>query len=612
MLRLSYFLISLLLAGNLFAQSPHGKNFNIDCSNCHSPNTWKEIPKVIKFNHDDTSFKLTGQHKNVSCINCHQSLVFSEAKDDCGSCHKSVHQNSVSPECASCHTTRTWLIPNINEIHERSRFPLVGAHATADCAQCHAKFSTLNFEVQGVECVDCHRPDFMAAKNPDHIKSGFSTDCQQCHSINQMNWGLADFAHSFFPLIGGHKINDCFSCHTQGTFAGLTKDCYSCHKKDYDATTNPNHAQANFSTDCSTCHTIMGWSPANFDHNATAFPLTGAHTSVTCSACHTNGFSTTPTDCYSCHKKDYDGTTDPNHATQGFPTDCKQCHTTTSWQGANFDHSTTGFPLTGAHTTVSCNTCHTSGYTNTPTDCYSCHKTDYDNTTDPNHSAQGFPTTCNQCHSTTSWQNATFDHSTTAFPLTGAHTTVSCNACHTSGYTNTPTDCYSCHKTDYDNTTDPNHAAQGFPTDCKQCHSTSGWGSANFDHSSTGFPLTGAHTSVSCNACHTSGYTNTPTDCYSCHKTNYDNTNNPNHASVSFPTTCDQCHTTAAWTPSTWDHDSQYFPIYSGRHNGKWNSCSDCHTNPSNYASHTCNAVCHKSDHHQNEDCYSCHPRGNE
>jgi len=539
MRRLSFILISMLLAANLFAQSPHGKNFNIDCSNCHSPNTWTKIPEVIKFDHDNTSFKLSGQHKNVSCINCHQSLVFSNAKDDCGSCHKSIHQNSVSPECSSCHTTRTWLIPNINEIHERNRFPLVGVHAIVDCAQCHAKFSTLNFEVQGVECIDCHRSNFIATKNPDHIRSGFSTDCQQCHSINQMNWGFANFAHDFFPLVGGHKINDCFSCHNQGTFAGLSTDCYSCHKKDYDATTNPNHAQSNFSTDCKSCHTITVWTSTTFDHNATGFPLTGAHTSVSCNACHTTGFNNTSTDCYSCHKKDYDGTTDPNHPAQGFPTDCKQCHTTTSWQGANFDHSTTGFPLTGAHTSVTC------------------------------------------------------------------------NACHSTGYTNTSADCYSCHKKDYDGTTDPNHVSQGFPTDCKQCHSTTNWQGASFDHSTTGFPLTGAHTSVSCSTCHASGYTNTSTDCYSCHKTNYDNTNDPNHTSANFPTDCNQCHTTAAWTPSTWDHDNKYFPIYSGRHQGKWNSCSDCHTNPSNYASHTCNAICHKSDHHQNEDCYSCHPRGN-
>jgi nitrate/TMAO reductase-like tetraheme cytochrome c subunit len=466
MRQLSFILIYLVIAANLFAQSPHGKDFKMDCSNCHSSTSWKEIPKTIKFNHDETSFKLTGQHKSVGCVNCHQSLIFSNAKDDCGSCHKSIHQNSVSPECSSCHTTQTWLITNINELHERSRFPLVGVHATLDCSQCHAKYSTLNFEVQGIECIDCHRKDFMSTNNPNHIQAGFSTDCQQCHLINQTNWAFANFAHDFFPLIGGHKINNCFACHQQGTFAGLSMECYSCHKKDYDATNNPNHVQANFSTDCVSCHTINGWSPSTFNHNSTAFPLTGAHVTVSCSSCHTNGYSNTPTDCYSCHKANYESTTDPNHVASGFPTDCKQCHTTTSWQGATFDHSTTGFPLTGAHT------------------------------------------------------------------------------------------------------------------------------------------------SVSCSACHTTGYTNTASDCYSCHKTNYDNTNNPNHASANFPTDCTQCHTTSGWTPSTWNHDSQYFPIYSGTHLGRWNACSDCHTIATNYASHTCNAICHKTDHHQNEDCYSCHPTG--
>ncbi len=539
MRRLSYIIIALLFTAKLFAQSPHGKDFNIDCSNCHSSTNWKEIPKEIKFNHDETSFKLTGQHKGVSCVNCHQSLVFSKVKDDCTSCHKSVHQNSVSPECSSCHTTQTWLITNIKELHDHSRFPLVGVHATVDCAQCHAKYSSLNFEVQGIECVDCHRSNFMATNNPNHVQAGFSTDCQQCHAINQMNWGFSNFAHDFFPLVGGHNIKDCFSCHHQGTFTGLSKDCYSCHKSNYDATTNPNHVQANFNTDCASCHTIYGWSPANFDHNTTVFPLTGAHVTVSCSSCHTTGYSNTPTDCYSCHASNYQGTTNPNHVSLGFPTDCKQCHTTTAWQPATFDHSTTAFPLTGAHTTVACAACHTSGYANTPTDCYSCHKSNYDGTTNPNHTALGFPTDCKQCHTTTAWQPANFDHSTTSFPLTGAHTTVSCSACHTNGYTG-----------------------------------------------------------------------GTPTDCYACHKTDYDNTNNPGHAAAGFPTTCTQCHTTTAWIPSNWNHDSQYFPIYSGKHNGKWNSCSDCHTNPSNYASHTCNAVCHKSDHHQNEDCYSCHPRG--
>ncbi|HKI77638.1 MAG TPA: hypothetical protein VKA26_03770 [Ignavibacteriaceae bacterium] len=540
MLKLSFITFILLFAVNLFAQSPHGDELKRDCADCHSSTNWKIISSEIKFDHSTTGFELSGQHRIVNCINCHESLVFSKAKNDCNSCHKDIHQNSVSPTCSNCHSTKNWLITNIKELHQMSRFPLVGVHEFQDCAQCHKKFSSLNFEVQGIECVDCHRSNYMAAKNPDHMQAGFPTNCQQCHLINQTTWGFSNFVHEFFPLVGGHKINNCFSCHQQGTFNGLSKDCYSCHRQNYETTTDPNHKQGNFSTDCSSCHTINGWRPANFDHNITAFPLTGAHVNTNCNSCHTNGFTGTPTDCYSCHKSNYDNTTDPNHVSSGFPTDCKQCHTTSVWKPANFDHNAT------------------------------------------------------------------------AFPLTGKHTTVSCQQCHANGYNGTPTDCYSCHKSNYDNTTDPNHASSGFPTDCKQCHTTSAWSPANFDHSSTAFPLTGRHTTVSCNNCHLSGYAGTPTDCYSCHKSKYDNTSDPNHSAANFPTDCVQCHTTNGWTPASFDHDNQYFPIYSGRHNNRWNSCSDCHTNQNNFASHTCNAVCHKNDHHQNEDCFRCHPRGNE
>lgn len=540
MRNLSFILIVLIAAVSLRAQSPHGKDFKIDCSNCHTSENWKVIPAEIKFDHDSTPFKLTGQHKNVSCADCHKSLVFSEAVDDCGSCHKSVHQNSVSPVCSNCHTTQNWLVANINDIHRMSRFPLIGVHAFQDCAQCHQNYASLNFEVRGIECIDCHRANYQSTSNPNHMQAGFSTDCTQCHEINQAGWGLSNFVHEFFPLVGGHNIKDCFSCHRGKKFTGLSKDCYSCHRQTYEATTNPNHMKGNFGTDCASCHTINGWRPANFDHNIT------------------------------------------------------------------------GFPLIGRHKTAGCNSCHSSGYTNLPVECYSCHKADYDKAVNPNHVANNFPVTCEQCHDPNGWSPSTFDHNATAFPLTGAHVSLNCSSCHSAGYTNISADCYSCHKSNYDGTTDPNHVASGFPTDCKQCHTTTAWKPANFDHSTTAFPLTGAHTTVTCTQCHTSGYAGTPTDCYACHRTNYDNTTNPNHAAANFPTACVQCHTTNGWTPSTFDHDSQYFPIYSGNHAGKWNSCSDCHTNQSNYASHTCNAVCHKSDHNQNQDCYSCHPRGTE
>ncbi|MCK9209800.1 MAG: hypothetical protein M0P61_03070 [Ignavibacteriaceae bacterium] len=588
MRRLSFIIVLILFAGKLSAQtSPHGK-IQFDCSDCHISTSWKEIPSQKKFKHEATRFALVGQHKNVDCKQCHAILKFAEAREECASCHKDIHKNTVSQQCSNCHTPNAWLIENITDIHQRSRFPLLGQHAKADCQRCHLRYSELNFEPLGVKCYDCHKQNYAATQNPNHAQSGFSTECESCHNFTDAQWGYASFAHDFFPLQGGHKIVNCFSCHKAGTFAGLSKDCYSCHKTHFEQTKDPNHISAGFATACAICHTINGWKPASFDHTQ-YFVLEGAHTQLNCNKCHSTGFKNTPTDCYGCHKGTFEATTNPNHVTSKFPTDCKRCHTNTAWIPSSFNHSSTNFPLTGIHAITTCISCHASGYTNISTDCYSCHKTNYDNTTNPNHVTSQFPTTCNTCHSTTGWKPATFNHSTTQFPLTGAHLSVACIQCHASGYVNTPKDCYSCHKTNYDNTTNPNHVTSQFPTTCNTCHSTTAWKPATFDHSTTQFPLTGAHLSVACNQCHASGYVNTPKDCYSCHKTNYDNTTNPNHVTSQFPTTCTTCHSTTAWKPATFDHSTTTFPL-TGAHTSV--DCAKCHAN--GYTNTP-------------TDCYSCH-----
>jgi len=195
-------------------------------------------------------------------------------------------------------------------------------------------------------------------------------------------------------------------------------------------------------------------------------------------------------------------------------------------------------------------------------------------------------------------------------------------ACHTDGFAGIPTDCVACHQDDYDSSTDPGHLAAGFSTDCRSCHTTNGWVPSTFDHNATAFPLTGAHRPLDCLACHASGYSGTPTDCVACHQDDYDGTTDPAHLAAGFPTDCLPCHTTTAWTPSTWDHDP-LFPIYNGKHAQEWNTCTDCHTVPSNYAVFEC-IFCHEhnqsdsdDDHSEVQDyrylsseCFRCHPRG--
>ncbi len=94
----------------------------------------------------------------------------------------------------------------------------------------------------------------------------------------------------------------------------------TCHQADYNGTNNPPHAQAGFPTTCQTCHSTTDWTGATFDHSTTGFTLTGAHTSLQCTQCHTASFQggpynfTSATTCYTCHQTDYNGTTNPNHA----------------------------------------------------------------------------------------------------------------------------------------------------------------------------------------------------------------------------------------------------------------------------------------------------------
>ena len=267
--------------------------------------------------------------------------------------------------------------------------------------------------------------------------------------------------------------------------------------------------------------------------------------------------------------------------------------------------------------------CHTNGYSGTPTECKACHQDNYASSANPNHTAAGISTTCENCHTPNSWKPSTFSHSSTGFELVGGHNLPQCSSCHSGNTSNASSDCFSCHSANYNSA--PEHVSQNYPKECQQCHNTTDWKQATFNHENTQFPLTGAHTSVDCNLCHTNGYSGTPTECKACHQTDYDNTSNPSHQGSGFGTNCEDCHTTTAWKPSTFDHDGQYFPIYSGKHNGEWNNCSDCHTNANDYSQFSC-LTCHehsqaKMDDKHNEvsgysynssACLSCHPNGKE
>ena len=461
-------------------KNPHG-DYKEDCSLCHRATGWKPAQISKKFDHEKFGIPLQGAHATVACTQCHTSLDFAMAPTACVDCHADVHNAELGSDCARCHGTRSFIDRNDQiRMHRLTRFPLAGAHQTLDCEMCHrlAAPGSLSWVNTAADCASCHMADYNATSDPDHAGAGFSQDCAACH--NEQAWSRVRFDHgeTAFPLTGVHSSLACESCHVGGVFSGLSTACVSCHQQDYDGATNPDHAGAGFPTTCESCHGTRGWSGADFNHATTGFPLTGAHLGRACAECHIgNVFTGLSAACVSCHQQDYDGTTNPNHASSGMPTTCESCHSTRDWSGASFNHATTSFPLTGAHIATPCADCHVGNvYTGLPSACVSCHQTDYDGTADPNHAAAGFSTDCTICHTTTRWDGATFDHNQW-FPIySGKHAGEwqTCNDCHTNAASYAAFSCFGCHPhSDKAKTDDDHRGENGYSYDsnaCYDCH----------------------------------------------------------------------------------------------------------------------------------------------
>ena len=521
---------------------------------------------------------------------------------------------TIQISCENCHATDSWKMRSDAQfVHSSTGFELTGAHKLIECRGCH---EDLKFTGVRGTCNFCHA---------DVHKGELGQECLRCHTTQ--TWKITDMIQRHqqtrFSLIGPHATAPCQSCHAQNAtqqYTGTPTTCLGCHRKDYQNSQNPNHLLAGFSTDCMLCHRISGptWG-GGFDHQLTVFPLTGAHRAVQCTKCHTTpSFKSTTQDCYICHLADYNAVKSPNHAVGQFPHQCTNCHTTVVWKPSQFNHDNTSFALVGVHRTVTCDQCHLNGqYTGLHQNCIDCHRTDYNNVQNPNHAAGGFSINCTTCHTMNGWKPATFDHSTTKFMLTGKHTTIQCQDCHTNGnYQLAYTGCYQCHQANFTQTVNPNHTAGNFSHICETCHSTIAWSPATFDHSTTKFVLTGTHITTSCVSCHVNNnYRLSFTDCYMCHQSDFQKPTNPNHVAGNFAHTCDQCHTTTIWTPSTFNHNNTLFPL-AGAHQAVL--CSNCHVNNVFAGLHQNCVDCHLTDYNGatnpnhatggfSTDCTTCH-----
>ncbi len=612
--------------------------FSTNCTHCHNELAW--LP--TKFNHDLSFPIYSGTHEGEwnECIDCHFNPE-NYAEFTCVNCHINPETDNQhlgvggytyeSTACLACHPTGD---ANDAFDHDATNFPLTGAHIGVECLECHSE----GFEGTSTACVDCHTTDFNNSSNPNHTELNISTDCATCHTT-EAGWSPASFdTHdNYYPLTGEHATiaNECATCHN-GDYNNTPNTCVGCHQTDFNESVNPNHTELNISTDCATCHTTEAdWQPATFDIHDDYYPLNGAHAEIAndCATCHNGDYNNTPNTCVGCHQTDFDNTSNPNHDQAGFSTDCASCHNEIDWEAATFDHDSQYFPIySGTHQGEwnACVDCHTNPDDYSLFSCIDCHEHSNKNEVDNDHNGvNGYvyeSNACLACHPTGDSDSA-FDHDATNFPLTGEHIGVACLDCHANGFQGTSTECVSCHQADFNNSSNPNHTELNISTDCATCHTTEAdWQPASFDIHDDYYPLNGAHAEIAndCATCHNGDYNNTPNTCVGCHQTDFDNTSNPNHEQAGFSTDCASCHNEIDWEAATFDHDSQYFPIYSGTHQGEWNACVDCHTNPDDYSLFSC-IDCHEhsnknevdDDHngvngyvYESNACLACHPTG--
>ncbi|MEZ5660066.1 MAG: cytochrome C [Burkholderiaceae bacterium] len=405
-------------------------------------------------------------------------------------------------------------------------------------------------------------------------------------------------------LTGAHQRfeEECSACHVAFKPQAQKGLCLQCHQDiGFDIEHRKGLHGRNADKDCRDCHTDHRGRDAQptamdlrrFDHRLTEFALSGAHTRLTCVACHRPGKSKrdAPGACHACHRDD-----DVHKGALG--KDCQSCHTESAWREARFDHGSTGFALAGAHAPLRCNQCHASQrFDDAKPQCVACHRKD-----DKHRNA--FGPLCNDCHTDRAWSAVTFDHARqTHFALRGGHLSIGCDACHTAPVAKQKlaTRCVSCHQKD-----DVHKNALG--PRCESCHSEQTWRGAGaaFDHAGTGFPLRGAHAGKDCKSCHAAkDFKGATSECLACHR------DDDKHAGT-LGTQCQSCHDERAWKPAPgFDHGKTRFPLRNA-HASRKLACASCHRSLKAFRDTPMACVsCHRDDdRHEGtlgERCEQCH-----
>ena len=171
---------------------PHD-TFPAECSLCHVGKKWQHMSDDFTFDHAaETGVPLHGAHDQAQCLRCHNDRgpveVFSA--QGCAGCHQDVHLGQLGPRCTECHQETTWQSLGHAEFHSRTRFPLVGVHASTSCRRCHVGAEVGRFTPTPIECLSCHQDDFARANTPNHIALGWVNQCDRCHMPT--DWARAE------------------------------------------------------------------------------------------------------------------------------------------------------------------------------------------------------------------------------------------------------------------------------------------------------------------------------------------------------------------------------------------------------------------------------------
>lgn len=422
---------------------------------------------------------------------------------------------------------------------------------------------------------------------------------------------------------------NCSYCH-EPFISTLADKCIDCHQDVREQLNGKTgvHGQIENINQCANCHPEhqgRDFDPTKasflkFDHSMASFNLNWHQvnydaTPMQCAECHKDqGYSIVENQtCQDCHSKP-DTNFMSNHLQENGAS-CLSCHDGKD-RMKDFNHISTGFALEGKHTEVNCIGCHSStDFRQTPQDCQQCHN-------EPVMHRGLFTQTCDTCHlaegwSTTIIEGQSFNHlSTAGFSLAlhqndYAEQPINCTTCHPNNLqTFELQTCTDCHTTQ-DQQFMPDHQQQ-FGYDCLICHD--GFDRlSNFDHAAF-FPLDGKHLTTGCADCHANQvYRGTTVECWQCHA-------EPDIHKGVFGLTCNDCHSSDAWTPaSLLKHD---FPLNHGLDDKNMQlQCDVCHG--TNYIEYTC-SNCHE---HQPDEirqshleegilaqdlpaCAKCHPDG--